>query len=108
MQIEEGFRDLKNTYNGFCLRHCRSKSVHRFNIALMLAAIAMLLLWVMGLTAKKLGLERSYQANTVTTRTVLSTMMIGWQAIMNDLKLIKASFALAQLTLISKSQDILS
>ena len=108
MQIEEGFRDLKNTYNGFSLRHCRCKSVHRFNIALMLAAIAMLLLWVMGLTAKKLGLERSYQANTVTTRTVLSTMMIGWQAIMNDLKLIKASFALAQLTLISKSQDILS
>lgn len=43
MQIEEGFRDLKNTKNGFSLRHCRSYTVERLNIALLISADEILL-----------------------------------------------------------------
>jgi hypothetical protein len=44
MQIEEAFRDLKNTRNGFGLRHCRSFRVERLNVALLIASLAMLVL----------------------------------------------------------------
>ena len=79
MQIEEGFRDLKNTNNGLSLRHCRSYTKGRLNMALLIAAIASLLLWLLGLMAKRQNLHYSFQANTVKTRNVLSSFMIGWQ-----------------------------
>ena len=40
-QIEAAFRDLKNTRNGFRLRHGRSVHAPRLNVALLIAAIAM-------------------------------------------------------------------
>jgi len=79
MQIEEAFRDLKNTRNGFSLRHCRSYSRQRLNIALLIAAIAMFVLWIVGVIATRDHQHHSYQANTVRHRAVLSTFTIGWQ-----------------------------
>jgi len=81
MQIEEAFRDLKNTRNGFSLRHCRSFGIERLNIALLIAAIAMLLLWIVGTLAKQQELHVLFQANTVRHRNVLSTFIIGWQCL---------------------------
>jgi len=81
MQIEEAFRDLKNTRNGFSLRHCRSFDVERLNVALLIAAIAMLLLWIIGVVVKQKNEHYLYQANTVKHRSVLSTFTIGWQAL---------------------------
>jgi DDE family transposase len=81
MQIEEAFRDLKNTRNGFSLRHCRSFDVQRLNVALLIAAIAMLLLWIIGMMVKQKNEHYLYQANTVRHRSVLSTFTIGWQAL---------------------------
>ena len=79
MQIEEAFRDLKNTRNGFSLRHCRSFETQRLNVALLIAAIAMSLLWIVGLVAKRQQLHYQYQANTVRHRPVLSIFTIGRQ-----------------------------
>lgn len=79
MQIEESFRDLKNTNNGLSLRHCRSYQKGRLNVALLIAAIAWFLLWLIGLIAKYKKLHHSFQANTVKKRNVLSSFTIGWQ-----------------------------
>ncbi len=79
MQIEEAFRDLKNTRNGFSLRHCRSFDAQRLNIALLIAAIAMLLLWIVGIMAKQQNQHVNFQANTVRRHAVLSIFTIGWQ-----------------------------
>lgn len=84
MQIEEAFRDLKNTRNGFSLRHCRSFSIERLNVALLLGAIAMLALWLLGLIAKQQSNHYSFQANTIRDRAVLSTFTIGWQCLMRQ------------------------
>ena len=81
MQIEEAFRDIKNTRNGFSLRHCRSMETQRLNVALLIAAIAMLLLWIVGTIARQQGQHYQYQANTVRHRSVLSTFTIGWQSL---------------------------
>lgn len=89
MQIEEGFRDLKNTKNGFSLRHCRSFNIERLNKALLLSAIAMLFLWLIGLVAKNKKLHLSYQANTIKSRNVLSNFIIGWQVLIKDINKIK-------------------
>ena len=81
MQIEEAFRDLKNTRNGFSLRHCRSFGTERLNVALLIAAIAMLLLWIVGIITKQQKQHYQYQANTIRHRSVLSTFTIGWQTL---------------------------
>ncbi|MCZ6804898.1 MAG: transposase [Proteobacteria bacterium] len=81
MQIEEAFRDLKNTRNGFSLRHCRSFDAQRLNVALLIAAIAMLLLWIIGVMVKQENKHYLYQANTIRHRSVLSTFTIGWQSL---------------------------
>jgi len=77
MQIEEAFRDLKNTNNGLSLRHCRRYQKGRLNIALLIAAISHFLLWLIGWVAKQEGVHYSYQANTTKHRNVLSTFSIG-------------------------------
>jgi hypothetical protein len=84
MQIEEVFRDLKNTRNGLGLRHCRSFNVERLNIALLVAALAMLVLWLFGTAVKQKKLHFSFQANTVRNRNVLSNFIIGWQVLIRN------------------------
>jgi hypothetical protein len=84
MQIEEAFRDLKNTRNGFGLRHCRSFRVARLNVALLIASLAMLVLWIFGNAAKLKNTHYSYQANTEKKSNVLSVILIGWQALIRD------------------------
>jgi len=84
MQIEETFRDLKNTRNGLGLRHCRSFNVNRLNIALLVAALAMLALWLFGIAAKQKNLHYSFQSNTEKRRNVLSNFVIGWQVLIQS------------------------
>jgi hypothetical protein len=84
MQIEEAFRDLKNTKNGFGLRHCRSFKVERLNVALLIASLAMLVLWIFGNAAIKKNLHYSYQSNTERKSNVLSVISIGWQVLMRS------------------------
>ena len=81
MQIEESFRDLKNTRNGLGLRHCRSYRLERLNVALLIAALATLILWLLGTAAKQKKLHYSFQANTEKRWNVLSDFTIGWQVL---------------------------
>lgn len=81
MQIEEAFRDLKNSRQGFSLRHCRSFSVKRLHIALLIASLAMLVLWLFGVATKQRKLHFEFQTNTIKNRNVLSNFMIGWQVL---------------------------
>jgi hypothetical protein len=76
MQIEETFRDAKNPRFGWCLRHARGYSAHRLTILLMIAALAALVVTLVGVAAEKNGHQRAYQANTVRTR-VLSHFVLG-------------------------------
>lgn len=79
MQIEESFRDLKNTNNGLSLRHCRSYEKGRLNIALLIALLANFILWVAGISAKLKKLHHDFQANTIKSRPVLSNFTLGTQ-----------------------------
>lgn len=81
MQIEEAFRDLKNTKNGFGLRHCRSFSKDRLNIALLIGALAMFALWIIGTATKQKNLHYGFQSNIVRKYNVLSNFTIAWQVL---------------------------
>ena len=85
MQIEEAFRDIKNTRNGFSLRNCRSYNKNRLDVALLIGAIGMFLLWILGVATKNKNIHRSFQANTIKTKNVLSNFTIGVQAIVNQI-----------------------
>ena len=83
MQIEEAFRDLKNTRNGLGLRHCRSYQVDRLNVALLIASLATIILWLVGKAAMKKNLHYSFQTNSEKRNNVLSVISIGWQVLIS-------------------------
>jgi hypothetical protein len=76
MQIEETFRDVKNPRFGWSLRHVRGYDANRLTLLLLFAAIAALIVTLIGLAASAIGRHRRYQANTVRTR-VLSHFVLG-------------------------------
>ena len=84
MQIEEAFRDLKNTRNGLGLRHCRSYQVDRLNVALLIASLSTLILWILGKAAIEKDLHYSFQTNTEKRTNVLSIVSIGWQVLIRN------------------------
>ena len=77
MQIEESFRDLKDERWGFGLALARSGSRQRREVLLLIATLATLLLWLIGLAAKAHGWMRHFQANTERRRAVLSIVFLG-------------------------------
>ena len=105
MPKEESFRDLKNTRYGLGLRHCRSYQTDRLNIALLIAALAILVLWLFGVAAKVQNLHYTFQTNTVKTRNVLSDMFIGWQVMLrNEVKFTKRQL-LSALVIVRDTTD---
>jgi hypothetical protein len=103
MQIEEAFRDLKNSRNGFSLRQCRSFHVERLNIALLIATLAMVVLWLFGITALKHKLHYSYQTNTEKRSPILSIVFIGWQLFVRGESKFSKSELISALNVISSS-----
>jgi len=81
MQIEEAFRDLKSDKFGFGITLSRSKNINRLNILLLIAALATICLWWIGLYAKEQGWHRQFQANTIKDRKVLSIPFLALQVI---------------------------
>lgn len=77
MQIEQGFRDLKAPRHGFALRQSLGHRVERVANLLMLAALGVLVSWIMGLHGYANRLHRGMQANTERTRKVLSVFFVG-------------------------------
>ena len=84
MQIEEAFRDLKSDKFGFGMTISRSKNSDRLNVLLLIAAIATICLWWIGLYAKQQGWHRHFQANTVHDRKVLSIPFLALQVIQRN------------------------
>jgi hypothetical protein len=77
MQVEETFRDAKSHRFGICLSHARTRSTSRADVLLLLAAFAHVVYVLVGLAAEAVRLQLRYQANTTTTRRVLSLPMLG-------------------------------
>lgn len=76
MQIEETFRDAKNHRFGWSLGHVRLSTTQRMATLLLLAALALAVVTLIGMTAERAGHHRQYQANTYKTR-VLSFFVLA-------------------------------
>jgi hypothetical protein len=76
MQIEETFRDAKNHRFGWSLSDVRTSCRRRAAVLLLLAAVALVALTLIGLSAEQRGAHRVYQANTVKRR-VLSLFVLA-------------------------------
>jgi hypothetical protein len=77
MQIEEAFRDTKNQRYGLGLNLSLSRSAERYAVLLLIGALALFVAWVLGKAAHAKEFHRRYQANTVTSRMVLSFVFLG-------------------------------
>jgi hypothetical protein len=77
MQIEEAFRDTKSVRFGIGFELSLSRSVERLQILFMIAMIANVVLWILGMAAYLSGQHRHYQANTERERRVLSAVYLG-------------------------------
>ena len=77
MQIEETFRDLKSHRYGWSLEDVRCRSAARIDVLLLIAALAAVVMHMIGLAARKMGLDRSMQANTERKRSVFSTFFLA-------------------------------
>jgi hypothetical protein len=85
MQIEEGFRDIKNSRWGLSFNEARCTSTYRYENLLLVAHLATLAVWMIGKIAELKQWHRNYQANTVKTEKVLSTFFLGLEVIKRGL-----------------------
>jgi len=81
MQIEEGFRDIKNSRWGLSFSEARCTSTYRYENLLLVAHLATFAIWVIGKMAYLKQWHRQYQANTVRNEKVLSTFFLGLEII---------------------------
>jgi len=81
MQIEQAFRDIKNTRSGFCLRQTRSRSLQRLANLLLIGMLASLVLWLVGRMAEQQKQHYQYQANSLKHRRVLSLFFLGQECL---------------------------
>ena len=81
MQIEEGFRDIKNSRWGLAFNEARCTTTYRYENLLLIAHLATLAVWMIGKIAELKHWHRHYQANTVRTEKVLSTFFLGLEVI---------------------------
>lgn len=81
MQIEEGFRDIKNSRWGLAFNEARCTSTYRYENLLLVAHLATFAVWMIGKVAELKQWHRHYQANTVKTEKVLSTFFLGLEVI---------------------------
>ena len=92
MQVEETFRDAKSHRFGMSMCHVRTKSPERADVLLLLASFAHATAVLIGIAAEAAGLQRRYQANTVTHRRVLSLANLGrLVAVFDDFDLLRRS-----------------
>lgn len=87
MQIEEGFRDLKDPHYGFGLRYAHSKDLDRIRILLLVAMLASLIAWLTGYVAEKNGWQYQFQANSTKEKRILSLFFLGCQVIKRKIKI---------------------
>lgn len=81
MQVEEGFRDVKSHRFGLGLDYHRTSSAARLQMLLLIAALAFIVLWLLGLATVYSGQHYQFQANSIRHKRVLSIIFIGLQMI---------------------------
>lgn len=92
MKIEHDFRSTKNGKTGLGFNVYGNFDINqkpkRIAILLLLAALAMFVLWLIGLAAEFKNLHYRFQANTHKNRRVLSLVYLGTQVIEHCIELI--------------------
>lgn len=84
--IEETFRDQKDMHFGMGLRATHIRKAERRDRLLLLAALAQVLLTLLGAAAEEIGLDRQLKANTVKRRThSLFRQGLHWYGAMPDM-----------------------
>lgn len=81
MEIECGYRDLKSEHYGLGFNASKSYKIKRIEILMLIAAIAALILIIIGTAVEQAGLHYRYQANTIKSRRVLSLHFLGREVI---------------------------
>lgn len=84
MQIEQSFRDVKSHQFGLSGRYIRTACTHRWGVKMLLAAIAQITCWVIGVIGHSQGMQRRFQSNTVKDRKVFSYFTMGQLIIEHD------------------------
>ena len=84
MQIEQAFRDIKNTRAGLCLRQTRSRSSIRLANLLLIGMLASFCIWLVGRLAEQQKRHFHYQANTVKNKRVLSLFFLGLECLKRE------------------------
>lgn len=77
MQIEESFRDIKNPRYGLSSRSIETRCIYRWGVLMLLAAIAQITLWIIGVIAHSQGFQKVFQSNTVKDKKVFSYFYLG-------------------------------
>lgn len=77
MQIEQNFRDVKSDKFGFGFIHSGTTDLHRLENLFLIAIVAIYIAFLIGMCAEKMNIHRTYQANTIKTRRVLSLPFLG-------------------------------
>lgn len=85
MQIEQNFRDTKNSNYGYGLEHSGTKDHMRLENLLTIALVATFIAFIIGLCAENIKLHLTFQANTVRHRRVLSLVYLGIRVWQNSL-----------------------
>lgn len=86
MRIELTFRDQKCARFGLTLEQIRTNNANRVKIYLLLAALAHYVLMFVGRCAERANLHRDYQANTQTSRRVLSWPRLGREVLQRAMR----------------------
>ena len=108
MQIEEGFRDVKSHRFGLSLNYHRTESVERLQMLLLVATLALMVLWLMGMAVILLEEHYQFQANSVRHKKVLSIIFIGLQVVHDTrIRLTKSDIVAAwqQLMVLQKQHE---
>jgi hypothetical protein len=102
MQIEEAFRDLKSSRFGLSLEQHLTYQVRRLQIMLLIAALALMVAWIMGKATELTEQHWQYQANSVRDRAVLSTIFVGLQVICDTRVTLEAEHVKQALKMLSE------
>lgn len=77
MQIEESFRDLKSPQYGLGARTIQTRCIYRWGVKMLLAAIAQITLWIIGIVGHSQGYQKKFQPNTVKDKKLYSYFFLG-------------------------------
>jgi hypothetical protein len=85
MRIEQTFRDQKCPKFGWGLDQVRTKSRERVSVYMLIATLAHYIAVLVGMLAEQANIHLDYQANTTTSKRVLSLARLGYEIIRRGL-----------------------